>query len=66
MLTMPTPTNPQADGPADEASSPCPGCGLELPEDDLAAQSAHMQTEHPEIIAERVAEAAKWDGWEQD
>jgi hypothetical protein len=44
----------------------CPGCSLVLPEDDLVGQSAHMQECHPEIIAERRRESARWDGWEQD
>lgn len=32
----------------------CPGCGLELPEVDSAAQIRHMQAEHPEIIRARL------------
>ncbi len=31
----------------------CPGCDLKLPKDDLAAQMAHMDECHPEIISER-------------
>ena len=44
----------------------CPGCDLELDEDDLAEQDAHMTANHADIIAERRAEAARWDGWEAD
>ncbi len=43
----------------------CPGCGLELDEYDFAEQEAHMTAEHPDIVAERRAEAARWDGWEE-
>ena len=32
----------------------CPGCGLELPENDLEAQVKHMEEKHPDIIAERL------------
>lgn len=32
----------------------CPGCGLELPEVDSAAQIRHLRTEHPEIINARL------------
>lgn len=35
----------------------CPGCSLELPENDLAAQMTHMDKYHPEIIAQRRREA---------
>lgn len=47
---------------------PCPGkgCALVLPLDDLQGQMRHMMSEHPEIVAERRREAARWDGWEQD
>lgn len=31
----------------------CPGCDLELPEDDVRAQVRHMQQKHPEIGDER-------------
>lgn len=44
----------------------CPGCDVELPEDDLLGQIRHMEAEHPEIIDERRAEAARWDGWESE
>jgi len=44
----------------------CPGCELELPEDDLVAQSQHMQAEHADIVDERRREAARWDGWEDE
>jgi hypothetical protein len=46
--------------------SSCPGCGATLPEDDLQAQRAHMEEYHQDIIAERLAENGRWDGWEQD
>ena len=39
-----------------EAMIRCPGCRLELPAGDLAAQVAHMEVEHPEIIAGRLEE----------
>jgi len=42
----------------------CPGCDLTLAEDDVYGQMRHMTASHPEIIAERCAEAARWDGWE--
>lgn len=42
----------------------CPGCDLVLTEDDLYGQSEHMKQDHPEIVAERLAEEAAWDGWE--
>jgi hypothetical protein len=35
----------------------CPGCGVELPEEDAAAQILHMQHEHPGLIAARLREA---------
>lgn len=44
----------------------CPGCPVTLPVDDLAAQREHMEREHPEIVAARQAESARWDGWEND
>ena len=31
----------------------CPGCSAELPINDLAAQVAHMETFHPQLIAQR-------------
>lgn len=45
---------------------PCPGpaCEVLLDEDDLVLQAEHMTRFHPNIIAERRAEAARWDGWE--
>lgn len=44
----------------------CPGCGLEMDEDDLRRQVGHMKEKHPEIVAERLVEAARWDGWVDD
>lgn len=44
----------------------CPGCGMWLPEEDLQMQAAHMESEHPEIVEERRAESARWDGWENE
>lgn len=35
----------------------CPGCDLELPEEDLRAQVEHMEAEHPEIVAARLEAA---------
>jgi len=34
----------------------CPGCDLELPENDKASQIAHMEKNHPEIISQRLQE----------
>jgi hypothetical protein len=44
----------------------CPGCRRWLPDNDWHGQRLHMETNHPNIIAERLAESARWDGWEQD
>ncbi len=44
----------------------CPGCELVVDEDDFAEQEAHMLAEHPDIVAKRQAEAARWDGWEDE
>lgn len=44
----------------------CPGCELELAEDDLRGQEVHMIGRHPELVAERLAESARWDGWVDD
>ena len=41
-------------GAAEARTISCPGCGHKLPEDDLRAQIAHMEANHPEIIAERL------------
>lgn len=46
--------------------SKCPACPLDLPAEDLVAQVRHMTSRHPEIVAARRAESARWDGWEQD
>lgn len=35
-------------------------------EDDLQAQSEHMVAQHPDIVAARQAESARWDGWVND
>lgn len=35
---------------------PAPNCDEELDEDNLTAQSAHMQLRHPEIINARLVE----------
>jgi hypothetical protein len=43
----------------------CPACDVELPEDDLIGQVAHMTAFHPDIIETRRAESARWDGWEE-
>jgi hypothetical protein len=42
----------------------CPGCDLALAEDDIYGQMSHMVEEHPDIVSQRRAEAARWDGWE--
>lgn len=46
----------------------CPGCTLELPEDDLLAQREHMEQAHLDIIVKRLVaggflfdpESGKW------
>lgn len=43
----------------------CPACEVRLPADDVRGQMAHMESCHPEVIAERRREAARWDGWEE-
>ena len=42
---------------------PSPSCEVDIADDDTAAQRAHLEAEHPEIIAERLAEFHRWDGW---
>jgi hypothetical protein len=42
--------------PADE-------CHFMAFDDDLQAQVSHMTLRHPEIVKERQAESARWDGW---
>lgn len=44
----------------------CPGCDLVLDGTDLNGQRRHMEEYHPEIVAERRADSARWDGWEND
>jgi sarcosine oxidase delta subunit len=53
----------------------CPGCDLELDEEDFAEQEAHMLAEHPDIVEQRLVEShftrdpatGKWeDGWAAD
>ncbi len=52
----------------------CPACDLELPEDDLRAQSQHLQAEHPDLIDQRRRTAGfvkgpegRWhDAWASD
>lgn len=44
----------------------CPGCDTRMPSDDGWAQKLHMETEHPEIVAERLKELEKWAGWVND
>jgi hypothetical protein len=45
---------------------PAEGCHFMAMDEDLLSQSAHMTKMHPEIVAERQAEAARWDGWVND
>ena len=45
---------------------PCPACGHLAHADDLRAQAAHMTERHPDIVAARRAESARWDGWENE
>ncbi len=44
----------------------CPGCDLVLDEDNVYDQMTHMKEKHPEIVAKRLIEAARWDGWEDE
>jgi hypothetical protein len=44
----------------------CPGCALELPEEDFEGQRRHLLANHPDIISQRLMEHKRWDGWEQD
>jgi len=52
----------------------CPGCPLELEEDDVQAQGLHMDQAHPEIVAQRkrdngfvLGPDGKWhDVWASD
>ncbi len=52
----------------------CPGCPLELADDDLMGQRDHMTAHHPEIITQRLEEAGfrrghdgRWiDCWASD
>ena len=46
--------------PKDENLVKCPGCSVELPEDDLRAHVAHMEQFHPDIIEQRLREAKPW------
>lgn len=53
--SQPTPHPGTEDtGAAEVRTIPCPGCGQRLPEDDLRAQIAHMEANHPDIIAKRL------------
>ncbi len=45
---------------------PVDGCQVTYDEDDYRSQADHMETHHPEVIARRRIEAARWDGWEGD
>jgi hypothetical protein len=50
----------------DEASNikcPAPGCDVSLDADDLPGQIAHVQSQHPEIIASRQQESRRQDAW---
>lgn len=51
----------------------CPACAVTLPEADSWAQIAHMESQHPEAIAERLEAAGfklvngRWiDMWASD
>ncbi len=39
---------------------PAPGCGVSLAKDDLRSQAVHMESRHPEIIAQRQRQASRW------
>lgn len=40
-----------------EKMIPCPECGLQLPESDLAAQKDHVERNHPSLVIKRLREA---------
>lgn len=44
----------------------CPGCEVFMDEADMLGQAEHMLANHPEIIAERMKEDARLDGWVND
>ena len=41
---------------SDEDTIKCPACDVRLPKNDLRAQIAHMEQNHPEIIIQRLNE----------
>jgi hypothetical protein len=44
----------------------CPVCDLELPEYDFDRQRVHLLANHPSLVQNRVEEARRWDGWEDN
>jgi hypothetical protein len=42
----------------------CPACDLWLAEDDFEAQQLHLTEAHPDVVAQRLLESSRWDGWE--
>lgn len=46
-----------------EETVKCPVCGVELPVGDIEAQMRHMDKQHPEVVAKRVAEADRLKNW---
>lgn len=41
-------------------------CGQVYDEDDLVAQVRHLTMRHPDVVAARRRESARWDGWVND
>lgn len=46
-----------SEGETSSIKCPAPGCNMSLDSDDLPGQIAHMQSQHPEIIASRQQES---------
>lgn len=44
----------------------CPVCDTWLPEYDFDRQRVHLLANHPALVRDRLEEAKRWDGWEQD
>ncbi len=43
------------------ATIKCPSCDLQIDEEDLHAQRAHMEKQHPEVIRARLVREGLWD-----
>jgi hypothetical protein len=55
-----------ADIPTEPLMIKCPVCDLELPEYDFDRQRVHLLANHPSLVQNRVEEARRWDGWEDN